>query len=134
MSDTNFPSDHWVGFYVYAYRSRRFLMELVLEFRHGTISGEGADGIGLFVIGGRYDPAQGECFWIKTYVGRHSVEYPGYWEQKGIWGTWTLGHTKGGFHIWPLGDGTPLEELKNEVEEEFPLQTSPNRPLQPAAR
>ena len=106
-------------------------MDLVLEFRNGTITGEGADGIGLFVIDGRYYPQEGECAWIKTYVGRHSVEYTGYREQKGIWGTWKASGTKGGFHIWPLGDGTPLDELRNQVEEEFPLTVSPNRPLQP---
>ena len=109
-------------------------MDLGLELRNGIISGEGADGIGLFAIDGRYYPKEGECSWIKTYVGRHSVEYTGYREQKGIWGTWTLGKTKGGFHIWPIGDGVPLDELKNEVEEEFPLRVSPNRPLQPTFR
>ena len=134
MSEANFPSGQWVGFYVYAHRSNRYLMDLVLEFKKGIISGEGADGLGLFVIDGHYYPQEKECSWIKTYVGRHSVEYTGYREQKGIWGTWTLNDTKGGFHIWPIGDGTPLDELRTQVEEEFPLQVSPNRPLQPATR
>ena len=132
MSDANFPSGQWVGFYVYSNRSRRYLMDLVLEFRNGIISGEGADGIGEFGIDGRYYPQEGECSWVKTYFGRHSVEYTGHREQKGIWGTWTLHGTKGGFHIWPIGDGMPLDELKNEVEEEFPLKVAPQRPLQPA--
>ena len=133
MSEANFPSGQWVGFYVYAHRSNRYLMDLILEFHHGIISGEGADGIGEFVIAGHYYPKEGECSWIKTYVGRHSVEYTGYREQKGIWGTWNVDNTKGGFHIWPIGGGTPLDELRNEVEEEFPLQVAPSRPLQPTA-
>ena len=109
-------------------------MDLILEFQNRIISGEGADGIGAFVIDGHYYPKEGECSWIKTYVGRHSVEYTGYREQKGIWGMWTLYGTKGGFHIWPIGDGTPLEQLRNEVEEEFPLKVSPNCPLRPTTR
>ena len=138
MSDVDFPSGQWVGFYVYSHRSRRYLMDLVLTFHGGIISGEGADGIGLFGIDGRYDPKAAECSWVKTYFGRHSVEYTGYREQKGIWGTWTLPGLKGGFHIWPIGEGTPLEDLREEVEEEFPLRVSPatppGRPLVPAGQ
>ena len=110
MREANFPSGQWVGFYVYTYRSNRYLMDLILEFQNGIISGEGADGIGMFVIDGRYYPREGECSWIKTYVGRHSVEYTGFREQKGIWGTWTLYNTKGGFHIWPLEAVVNLED------------------------
>ena len=132
MSDANFPSGQWVGFYTYSTRSQRYLMDLVLEFQNGIVSGEGADGIGFFTIRGRYYPKESECFWLKTYVGRHSVEYTGYREQKGIWGTWKLTGAKGGFHIWPIGEGTPLDELREEVEEEFPLVGSPaRRPQEP---
>ena len=122
MSDVHFPSGQWVGFYTYASSSKRFLMDLVLEFRDGRISGEGADGIGFFGIDGHYFPKESECSWIKTYFGSHSVEYSGFREKKGIWGTWTIQETKGGFHIWPIGEGTPLEKLREEVEEEFPLK------------
>ena len=134
MSETNFPSGQWVGFYTYSNRSKRYLMDLILEFRNGAISGEGADGIGLFGIQGKYYPREKECFWLKTYFGRHSVPYTGYREQKGIWGTWTLDVVKGGFHIWPIGEGTPADELREEVEEEFPLHSPPGkRPKQPLA-
>ena len=132
MSEANFPSGQWVGFYTYTGYGKRFLMDLMLTFRRGLISGEGADGIGLFGVQGRYYPREGECFWTKTYFGRHSVQYTGHREQKGIWGTWTLPGAKGGFHIWPIGDGTPLDELREEVEKEFPLDAPPiRRPLQP---
>jgi hypothetical protein len=108
-------------------------MDLVPNFRGGVISGEGVDGVGAFGIDGHYDAEGGECFWVKTYFGRHSVEYTGYREQKGIWGTWKISRTKGGFHIWPIGDGVPVDELKSEVEEEFTTKVSTGVPqLQPA--
>lgn len=121
MNEAQFPSGQWVGFYTYSNQSGRYLMDLILEFRDGVILGEGADGIGFFGISGRYYPEEGECFWTKTYVGRHSVEYSGFRENKGIWGTWDIDGTKGGFHIWPIGEGMPVEKLREEVEEEFPV-------------
>ena len=127
MSEAHFPSGQWVGFYTYSNRSKRYLMDLVLEFRGGIVSGEGADGIGLFGIDGRYYPKEGECFWTKTYFGSHSVEYSGFREKNGIWGTWTIEGTKGGFHIWPIGEGAPVEKQREEVEEELPILTVPTQ-------
>jgi hypothetical protein len=121
MSTTDFPSGQWVGFYTYGAGSQRFLMDLTLEFRQGTISGEGADGIGLFGIDGRYNTKSGECSWVKTYYGRHSVDYTGYRDGKGIWGTWFIHADKGGFHIWPISEGPPMEHMQAEVEEEEPM-------------
>lgn len=91
-------------------------MDLVLDFKDGIISGEGADGIGLFVISGLYSTSSGECSWIKQYVGRHDVSYRGFREAKGIWGTWNVGVGKGGFHIWPLAEGEPLTVAEEEQE------------------
>lgn len=126
MSSVNFPSGQWVGFYTYSERSQRHLMDLLLEFRDGRIAGEGADDIGSFGIDGRYYPHEGECRWIKTYFGSHSVEYSGFREKKGIWGTWAIGHAKGGFHIWPIGEGMPHELVREEkVEEVIPIQPTP---------
>jgi hypothetical protein len=116
MSDCQFPSGQWFGFYTYSGHARRFLMDLVLEFKDGTISGEGADGIGLFVISGSYSTSNGECSWIKQYVGRHAVDYRGFREAKGIWGTWKVGIGKGGFHIWPLAEGERLTATEEEEE------------------
>ena len=116
MSDCHFPSGQWFGFYTYAGRSRRYLMDLLLEFNNGAVSGEGADGIGLFIISGAYSASSGECSWVKQYVGRHAVNYRGFREAKGIWGTWHLEQTKGGFHIWPLAEGEPLTVTQAEEE------------------
>mgnify|MGYP001548064027 CR=1 FL=1 len=121
MSQADFPSGQWIGFYTYPHQSKRYLMDLILEFRDGLVSGEGADGIGFFGIDGHYYPEEGECCWIKTYFGKHSVEYSGYREKKGIWGTWMIGGFKGGFHIWPIGEGSSLEKLTGEAEASFPL-------------
>ncbi len=81
-------------------------MDLDLTFANGTISGDGTDDVGWFVIGGGYDTASLECHWIKTYPGSHDVAYRGFREGKGIWGTWKLrSFSHGGFHIWPKAEG-----------------------------
>lgn len=103
MDEALFPSGPWTGFYNYS-PSDKHRMDLQLEFCGGTITGEGIDDVGKFLIKGRYDAAAGECYWIKTYPGSHDVYYRGFREGKGIWGTWDIelgarGH--GGFHIWP---------------------------------
>jgi hypothetical protein len=127
MGEANFPSGQWVGFYTYPNNRRRYLMDLVLQFRAGVITGEGADGIGLFGIDGHYYPKEGECTWIKTYYGKHSVAYAGFRDTKGIWGTWTIAYTKGGFHIWPIGEGAPVEKLREEIDEQIPVLSSPDK-------
>jgi len=66
MSDPQFPSGEWVGFYTYANGSRKYLMDLVLEFKGGRMTGEGADEIGLFVISGTYSEQNGECAWMRA--------------------------------------------------------------------
>jgi hypothetical protein len=96
------------------------MMDLVLEFKKGKMTGDGADGIGLFVISGHYSTQSGECFWDKQYVGRHAVDYKGYREGKGIWGNWTVGSAKGGFHIWPLSEGGPQNVAKESEGVEQP--------------
>jgi hypothetical protein len=125
MSNHQFPSGQWVGFYTYAGRTRKYLMDLILEFKGGKMTGEGADGIGLFVISGAY--SEGECTWVKQYVGRHAVDYKGYREGKGIWGNWVVGAGKGGFHIWPLSEGGPVKAEKESEPEAKPVEASLGR-------
>ena len=81
-------------------------MDLHLECAFGTVSGDGNDEVGLFVIRGSYDIANRECNWTKTYPGSHEVYCRGFPEGKGIWGTWRSEvHGHGGFLIWPKGEG-----------------------------
>lgn len=121
MSGHQFPSGEWVGFYTYAGRTRKYLMDLILEFKNGVMTGEGADGIGSFVISGGYSEQNGECSWAKQYVGRHAVQYKGFRDGKGIWGNWIISTAKGGFHIWPLSEGAPLVAVEETDEQEKPL-------------
>jgi hypothetical protein len=103
VSDAEFPSGPWTGFYTYA-PSDKHRMDLHLDFSGGCITGDGNDDVGRFLIRGKYDSGSRECFWTKTYPGSHDVHYRGFREGKGIWGTWeimTFAH--GGFHIWPKG-------------------------------
>lgn len=107
-------------------------MELQLTFRQGVMTGEGRDLIGPFVIRGRYQVDNGECWWTKKYIKKHDVFYHGYNEGKGIWGLWEIPPSwKGGFHIWPesMGDPTrrtlasaldiPVREGEKEVDSEI---------------
>lgn len=92
-------------------------MDLTLTFSLGRITGDGADSVGLFVIEGSYNPAGGECDWRKSYIGAHDVNYRGFREGRGIWGTWEIHHGwRGGFQIWPLGE-VDAEEIELEAEE-----------------
>ena len=85
------------------------------------MTGDGVDDIGRFLIQGRYDAAGGECHWTKQYVGKHSVFYRGFREGRGIWGTWELSRTRGGFHIWPLSSGGG-EEVAESKERQEPVE------------
>ena len=118
-TSAKFPSGEWIGFYVYSGHTRRFLMDLILTFSDGRISGEGCDGIGPFSIVGDYSETTLDCRWAKTYIGRHSVDYFGCREGKGIWGTWSLPTRKGGFQIWPIGSEPSLEGISAEEDIEL---------------
>jgi hypothetical protein len=115
--DPGFPSGPWTGFYVYSARpQRRHRMDLDLTFASGRVAGDGLDDIGRFLIRGSYDVGAGDCHWVKTYVGAHRVFYRGYQEGRGIWGLWELDADRGGFHIWPLGQGAGATESVRESE------------------
>ena len=96
-------------------------MDLALSFANQMVTGSGHDDVGAFVISGRYDAQTKECDWTKTYVGAHTVYYRGFREGKGIWGTWELPDSKGGFHIWPRRQGEDNEESISESEDQ-PLE------------
>jgi len=126
-TDPRFPSGPWTGFFLQPLVPGRHLMELRLTFRGGTMTGEGRDWVGDFVIRGRYEVADGRCYWTKRYVGRHDVFYSGFNEGKGIWGTWEipaqggLVPQRGGFHIWPEGMHDPTEPELSE-EDDLPVE------------
>ena len=109
-----FPSGPWTGFYNYGPGDRHH-MDLHLTFAAGRLSGDGTDDIARFLIRGRYDASNGECYWTKSYVGRHDVFYRGFREGKGIWGTWEITiQFHGGFHIWPCRAGENEKEREHE--------------------
>lgn len=118
-TDPRFPSGPWCGFFLMSHLPGRHQMELRLTFRDGTMSGEGRDLIGPFVIRGRYQTEDGQCWWTKRYLGKHDVAYKGYNEGKGIWGLWEIPPSwKGGFHIWPEGMGDPTRPKLSEAIDE----------------
>jgi hypothetical protein len=91
-------------------------MDLDLTFANGSMTGDGIDDVGRFLIKGRYDASSCDCHWTKTYVGAHDVFYRGFREGKGIWGRWEIGViAHGGFHIWPRGAEAGIEESEHEA-------------------
>jgi hypothetical protein len=123
-----YPSGPWVGYYNHSPREKH-RMDLNLTFTGGRMAGEGRDGVGRFVIQGRYDTAERECWWTKTYVGAHDVFYRGYREGKGIWGIWEISaFSHGGFHIWPrpAGEG---ETAATSAAEQKPAEAAVAEPL-----
>jgi hypothetical protein len=121
MTDSNFPSGPWAGFYNYQ-PGDKHRMDLHLSFANGAVTGIGNDDIGPFVLKGRYDAQSGECYWTKTYPASHDVFYRGFREGKGIWGTWEIGAlSRGGFHIWPRAQGEG-EEMTEHAEQSEPVE------------
>ena len=57
-------------------------MNFQLRFANGSMTGDGVYDVGQFLIRGRYDPRNKECYWTKTYVGAHDVFYRGFREGK----------------------------------------------------
>lgn len=120
-TDPRFPSGRWTGFFLQpAFPPGRHQMELHLTFRAGEMVGECRDFVGHSVIQGRYALADGKCFWIKHFLGKHDVFYNGFNEGKGIWGTWEIPASsasstlRGGFHIWPEGMADPTQPQLDE--------------------
>jgi hypothetical protein len=100
-------------------------MELHLSFGHGSMTGEGRDLIGPFLIRGKYHLDDGKCHWTKRYIGKHDVAYQGYNEGKGIWGVWEIPPSwQGGFHIWPSAMGDPTGSTLAESVDE-PAEIAP---------
>lgn len=118
-SDPRFPSGAWTGYFLDRRMPGRHDMELTLTFRQGRMSGDGRDRVGSFSIAGHYDISDGTCSFVKQYQGAHAIDYRGFNEGKGIWGTWTFPGTNcsGGFHIWPVDWGNPsLDSLEEEAD------------------
>ena len=108
-TDPRFPSGPWTGYFLMPHTgSQRHPTHLRLEFVGGKMTGSGNDAVGAFVVDGSYDLSDGKCRWVKMYLAKHDVNYSGYNEGKGIWGTWEIPpQWKGGFHIWPEGMDDP---------------------------
>jgi hypothetical protein len=121
--DSRFPSGPWKGFFLQPGSPDRHWMDLDLSFRGGELRGEGRDRIGEFLIRGRYELADGKCWWTKRYIARHDISYTGFNEGKGIWGTWVWKEQlapwwRGGFHIWPAAMGDPTQRALAEALDE----------------
>jgi hypothetical protein len=134
-TDSRFPSGKWVGFFLQKLVPGRHQMELLLTFRQGTMTGEGRDWVGEFIVRGKYDTSDGRCHWSKRYVDKHDVYYEGFNEGKGIWGHWEIAATReyprqhGGFHIWPEGMIDPTGQVLH-AEADVPAEA----PAEPAKK
>jgi hypothetical protein len=133
-TDPRFPSGKWVGYFLMPHTgSVRHATELTLTFRSARMWGDGRDQVGKFVVEGKYDLADGRCHWLKTYIGRHTVDYQGFNEGKGIWGVWEIPNYPGppwraGFHIWPEHMGDPSQPALSE-KAELPTESPHDDPV-----
>lgn len=116
MNAARFPSGRWTGFYIYNGDHAQHPMAARIKFTGGTLFGEGGDEIGAFTFSGWYSEETGDCAWVKRYAGAHEVDYRGARDGKGIWGTWTIGAFRGGFHLWPEQDAAAATEKRRAAE------------------
>jgi len=106
------PSGSWDGFYLYGSGTgMEHPMPSQMQFANGMISGSGGDDVGAFSWKGTYDLGTMTCSMTKSYV-THDVDYQGHIDENGIWGTWTLYSSRGGFHLWPAKPAQAKEEAE----------------------
>jgi hypothetical protein len=109
-----FISGSWKGFWHQAGWGRQPMEQFELRFQpDGGVHGRGVDVVGVFIIEGTYDRANGVIEWVKQYVGRHRVHYAGKADGEGhIVGTWATGGTTGPFSVHPVvNDDVPMTEI-----------------------
>lgn len=113
--DDRFVSGRWRGFWLQG--TMRSKTELTLQFRNGTVTGDGYDWVGSFVLHGSYSVESGEVTWVKSYPQSHQIDYRGAAEHgQGIWGLWRIpGADRGGFQIWP--ESTSEQEHRSAAQE-----------------
>jgi hypothetical protein len=111
-----FPSGEWEGFYTYPWSAQRHMKVFFLDFQSGTVTGSGIDDVAPFQWRGVYDTKELRCKMTKYYHS-HTVDYDGYVDENGIWGSWTMGgFSKGGFHFWPKPQAEKTAEAEIEAE------------------
>ena len=106
---------------------RQFLLKtrdaIATQFRQhygSTTTVNGAEHANVFpYFIGVFDTVANAASWTKAYVGMHSLEYHGLYNQRSICGTWNLLGTTGEFWIWPDGMG---QEEESELELEQPVE------------
>jgi hypothetical protein len=123
-TDARFPSGPWTGFWLQRiYTGRQYMRDLWLHFVDGRVTGGGVDLVGEFTFNGSYQLDDGTVTLSKQYISSHLVRYEGRNQDDGmwLWGVWTIGYDRGGFHIWPQGEEDPTRRrLKEELD--VPLQ------------
>ena len=134
--DDRFPTGDWMGFYVQPDSRQRHVMDLLLQFAVGKITGGGGDPVGEFGITGAYDTKTAKCSWTKQYIGQHAVEYTGEARERGIVGQWRIQEQpefwSGPFFIWPRAIGdleSAFEKAFMEYELKSPFDSPQPEPL-----
>jgi hypothetical protein len=138
MSDANYPSGEWVGYYTYQGNERALLpLHLTLQFGGGRIRGAGVDNVGQFTIEGTCDEAGSQVRWLKRYVRKHDVHYEGAYQDGEIRGSWSLNQISQGravslhgeFRLWPLPakEYSDDEPLPSVLEKEIRRKTGVTR-------
>jgi len=122
------PSGDWEGFYTYQLGpdADKHRMKCSLTFRKGKVSGGGTDDVSTFSFKGTYYLDGLICKMNKQYSS-HTVAYDGQIDENGIWGTWSLKNTNGGFHIWPVAKKQQEQKKAKEVKKKKLAKAAPKK-------
>jgi hypothetical protein len=126
MTDfSEFHSGNWTGFYLESHRPEPGWMHLYLTCDgEGLIRGEGVDYVGPWSLSGTFERKSRRCSWVKSYVGKHRVEYSGILGADGIEGSWRIPpFLSGSFRIWP--------EFRSDLTDTFLHAGLPRRDQKP---
>lgn len=112
-----YPSGQWDGFWEQAGFGRQQMTPFFLRFEGATITGEGKDIVGRFVLHGQCDAKNGRVRIVKQYVGKHRVMYEGEPDGEGcVFGTWRIEDLYSGpFLLRPMRVSEADEEMREIV-------------------
>ena len=90
-------TEQWTGWFDQG--GQQHEMELDLTVDDNGVFGMGSDSVGTFVIRGDYDPDAGTIQFVKSYHGKHKVNYKGTLEDDIVKGEWDLQGSGGEFEL-----------------------------------
>ena len=115
--ESNLSKANCIGWWEQNGLGRQPMRDLVVDFTHGVLSGEGTDIVGDFTLQGKLEN-EGQVRIVKQYIGRHQVIYIGQYDGEGtFFGTWLIGAIGGKWSIKIVVN----RKASEDIEEILPL-------------